>query len=381
MSKKLKIAHLSSMHEWDDDRIFQRACVGLARLGHELHFVGLKPEKQPFDKQEYLGVSLHLQNRKSGWKRRWYSSKEVVLKAITLNCDVYQFHDPDLLPHIGLIQKARPNAVLVYDIHENYAGRFSNWGLPSFLGNWFRAYEKSKLKKINGFTVVSESMKSLFQGVKTPVEITRNSTDIQRLRDLDFSNQVKSDKSIVITSGTHSHARNCLQTVAAMKFMPKEVLSETEFQFVGRYIDGIEKELLAQAKADETDTFLKLDGMAPWEENFQRLAKAYCGCVFYADNPNNRVGIPNRLFEYMYCGLPVVASNFPELRNVIEKAKCGLVVDSEDPKEIAKGLTTLLSKPELASEMGRNGKKAMEEVFGYHIDLQNLEKFYYRLLS
>ena len=131
-----------------------------------------------------------------------------------------------------------------------------------------------------------------------------------------------------------------------------------------------------QAIADGTTKYLKIEGMLSWEDNFRRTAKAFLGCVFYADNSNNRVGIPNRLFEYMYCGIPVVATDFPELRNIINKTCCGILVNSEDPKDIANAFEYLLLHPEEAQAMGARGKQAINTDYGFHIDLKRLEDFY-----
>lgn len=361
------------MHDWNDDRIFQRACAGLARLGHEVYLIASGEEGKK--DEEVMGVHIKYVELRKGWRRRWYSSQEVVDKAIAVKADIYQFHDPDILPHFHRIKKALPNSKIIYDIHENYAGRFAHWGLPAFLGKYFRFYELNRIKKMDGITVVSKSMMQLFDKAGTPSEITRNSVDLERLRKLDL-NLDKSETPIVMTSGSHSHERHCLQTVQSIKYVSQEVKSDFIFQFAGRYVGEMKEEMQIQADTDGTSEKLKLDGMLPWEENFGRLVKSYCGCVFYRNTPNNRVGIPNRLFEYMYCGLPIIASDFPELRAIVEDSNCGILVDSENPEDIAKGISFLLNNPEKSKEMGENGRKAVEEKYGYHNDLKLLVNFY-----
>ena len=372
-----RICHITSMHDWDDDRIFQRACAGLARKGFEVHLVAMAGPDQEIAEFQKLGVTVHLVPRLQGVSRRWKGSRAVVKLAASLNADIYQFHDPDLLPHINPLKSGK--SALVYDIHENYAGRFADWGLPAFLGSWFRKYELTKINGLDGITVVSSSMKHLFSGSNTPVEITRNSTDIERLRGINLNYHVEKNHIEIITSGSHSHARNCLQTVQSIPHLNALSQTKVRFRFAGRYLQSIEEEMRQVSLADETSEQLILDGMLPWEENFSRLAAADVGCVFYEDNPNNRVGIPNRLFEYMYCGLPVAVSDFPELRNIVESADCGVVVNSEDPSDIARGLAQIIADPQRARQMGANGKKAIEEVYGYHVDLENLVKFYQRI--
>lgn len=370
------------MHDWQDDRIFQRACVGMARFGHEVHLVAIKDEDSKESEFISRGVHIHLTPRRQGWKRRWFCSIDVINKAIELNADIYHFHDPDLLPHVNKLKKNCPKSAVIYDIHENYAGRFADWGLPAFLGNWFRRYEIRKINSIDGITVVSESMKGLFKDAKVPVEVTRNSADLHRLKEINFDEKTEDGGApVIVTSGSHSHARNCLQTVQAIPFTKGPNDIKPIFQFVGRYMGNIKDEMIEQSKKDSTEDQLQLDGMIPWDENFKRIARAFCGCVFYEDNPNNRVGVPNRLFEYMYCGLPVVVSNFPELKAIVDDADCGLIVDSEDPKSIGQALSTLLSDPVRSKQMGENGKEALAKKYGYHVDLEKLNAFYLSLLN
>jgi glycosyltransferase involved in cell wall biosynthesis len=371
----MKVCHITSMHVWDDDRIYQRACLGLIREGIKVQLVAAKPDQLPLDSR----VSFYWIKSRFSWKRRWFSSIEAVEKAINVKADIYHFHDPDLLPHVLKIKSKLPKSKVVYDIHENYAGRFQNWGLPSFLGTLFRKYEKFIISKIDGFTVISESMNKLFKNLKTPSIVIRNSTDISRLSGIDFKSIKKYNSPAIYTSGTNSHARHCLQTVKALKYI--EYKKPYQMLFAGKYEKGMKGELMNQAKDDKTSDILRIDSMLSWEENFKRTAKAYCGCVFYEDNPNNRVGIPNRLFEYIYCGLPIVATDFPELRKIIEDTKCGILVNSEDPKSIAKGFNFLLNNPDEATKMGELGKKAIEKKYGYHIDLENTINFYKKLIG
>lgn len=370
----MRICQITSMHSWDDDRIYQRACLGLARDGHEVHLVTTKPKQLPVKHQ----VIFHWVKPRSGWKRRWFSSKEAVEKAITVNAEIYHFHDPDLLPHILKIKKALPAAKLVYDIHENYGGRFETWGFPSFIGKLFRIYEKSIISRLDGYSVVSGSMMELFEDVTTPSIIIRNSTDISRLQKIDLSSVIPFEVPTLYTSGTNSHARHCLQSVQALKYIQEKKM-DFRMLFVGRYTPGIEEALTHQARKDGTIDKLTMEGMLPWEENFYRTSQAFCGCVFYEDNTNNRVGIPNRLFEYMYCGIPVVATDFPELRSIVEKVRCGVLVNSEDPRSIAEGFLALLNDPLEAKQMGLRGRRAIEEQYGYHIDLKNMISFYKKL--
>lgn len=370
----IKVCHLSSMHR-PDDRIYQRACLGLVREGLEVHLVIQYPDELPKDE----GVHFHWLKKRDGWKRRWFSSKEAVDKAIEINADIYQFHDPDLLPHILKIKKKLPDAKIVFDLHENFEVRFIQWGLPAFFGKLFQSYLKRKLNQFDGYATTTETMKALYKEVKKPGVVIRNAVDVHRLEHIDPDQIEPFDTPTICTSGAHSHSRLVLQTVQSMKYIPKDL--KFEMLFAGRYLPGVEEELKEQAKKDGTDKFLLLEGMMPWDENFKRTAKALCGCVFYENNENNQVTLPNRVYEYMFSGIPIIVSDYPELRNIVERAHCGLIVSSEDPKDMAKAFEYLLRNPEEAKKMGQNGRKAIFEDFGYHIDLKNTIQFYRQLLN
>ncbi len=366
----MRVCQITSMHSWDDDRIYQRACLGLVNSGYEVHLIAVQPDKLPSESK----VRLHWLKFRIGWKRRWFSSKEAVDKAIKINADVYHFHDPDLLPHIRKLKVKCPRSKVFYDIHENYVARFKMWGLPSFIGRLFRMFEIFIIRHIDGYTITSHSMKELFTLSNRPSCVVYNSINLLRLEKLNINDIQPAYPPVIYTSGTHSHSRNCIETIRAMNYMNKEI--PFQMMFVGRYVSGIEREMKAQSTADGTIKYLRLEEMLPWEDNFKRTSEAFLGCVFYAENSNNRVTIPNRLFEYMYCGIPVVATDFPELRNIIEKTKCGLLVNSDNPRDIAKIFEFLLKNPQKALEMGRRGRKAIESEYNFNMDLRRLINLY-----
>jgi glycosyltransferase involved in cell wall biosynthesis len=121
--------------------------------------------------------------------------------------------------------------------------------------------------------------------------------------------------------------------------------------------------------------------MLPWLENFNRTASMHIGLVLYEDNPNNRVTIPNRLFEYMISGLAVVGEEFTEVKKVISDANCGYTCNSAEPHDIAKAVIATIEDNRGVLQLGINGKNAILQKYAFEYDLERLIDFYKQLLA
>lgn len=110
------------------------------------------------------------------------------------------------------------------------------------------------------------------------------------------------------------------------------------------------------------------------------LANARAGLVLFQPLPNNIAGRPNKLFEYMSAGLPVIASDFPRWREIVEGAQCGLLVDPRNSDQIADAMEWILRHPNEAQEMGRCGREAILEHYSWESEERVLCALYDRLI-
>ena len=72
----------------------------------------------------------------------------------------------------------------------------------------------------------------------------------------------------------------------------------------------------------------------------------------------------------MAAGIPVVASKFPNITEIVEESNCGILVDPTDPQEVTDAIIYLMEHPKEAEEMGSNGRRAVEEKYNW----ENMER-------
>jgi glycosyltransferase involved in cell wall biosynthesis len=102
------------------------------------------------------------------------------------------------------------------------------------------------------------------------------------------------------------------------------------------------------------------------------LGQVRMGLALFHPVPNHTEAQPNKLFEYMSAGIPVIASNFPLWRRVVEDTQCGLLVDPLDLKEITEAIQWLLEHPIEAEEMGKRRQEAIRKHFNWDNEANKL---------
>jgi glycosyltransferase involved in cell wall biosynthesis len=111
------------------------------------------------------------------------------------------------------------------------------------------------------------------------------------------------------------------------------------------------------------------------------LTESVAGLVTLHPIINYLDSLPVKMFEYMAAGLPVIASNFPLWKQIIEGNQCGLCVDPLNPQAIAEAIDYLVTHPEEAEQMGRNGQKAVQEKYNWGIEEKKLIDLYDSLVK
>jgi glycosyltransferase involved in cell wall biosynthesis len=114
-------------------------------------------------------------------------------------------------------------------------------------------------------------------------------------------------------------------------------------------------------------------GRVPYAELPALTASADLGVMLYRnDCRNNYLCAPNKVFEYMMMGLPVVAPGFPGIRALVEGEDVGLCVDPEDPAEIAAAVNRLARDATARARMRGNGLRLSRERYNWELEVRPL---------
>jgi glycosyltransferase involved in cell wall biosynthesis len=107
--------------------------------------------------------------------------------------------------------------------------------------------------------------------------------------------------------------------------------------------------------------------IVPYNEVPKYLEESKVGLLNFLPLPNNIHGLPNKLFEYLAFGLPVIASDFPNYRNIIVKENVGFCVNPTIPEEIASAMNKIMNDVELRDKQSRKGKLLVKNSYNWDI--------------
>lgn len=83
----------------------------------------------------------------------------------------------------------------------------------------------------------------------------------------------------------------------------------------------------------------------------------------------------------MAAGLPVIGSNFPLWKSIIEANNCGICVDPSDSTAIADAINSIASNKALAKQMGDNGSRLVKEKYNWGHEEKKLINYYQQLIA
>ncbi|MDD5571453.1 MAG: glycosyltransferase family 4 protein [Bacteroidales bacterium] len=362
-----KVCLITSVHPRYDIRIFHKECKSLAGF-YEVSLIVADGNGDEINES----INIYDVGKSTGGriKRILNTPKKILKKALELNADVYHFHDPELIP-VGLKLK-RKGKIVIYDVHEDAPKHvFSKDYIPALFKPIFyfilKSIEAYSSRKFDFVITVTKSINERFKKNNFNSIIINNYPIVSEL----YSNsEWKIKQNQIIYAGSISRIRGIIEVIKALD------LTGSCLNLAGLF-DG--NGLLEIAKKEMGWEKVNYLGLIDRTELKRIMEKSKIGIVTYHNAPNHVNAQPNKIFEYMSAGIPVIASNFPLWKEIIEGNNCGICVDPLNSKEIADAVNYLLSNDKIAEEMGKNGRNAVIEKYNWNIEEKKLIEIYNKI--
>lgn len=362
-----RVCHLSSAHRGLDIRIFSKECVSLAKAGFDTHLV-ISATTDEVEEAAAKGVTLHVLPTSTGrFSRIFKKAWQCFQIGRKLDAHVYHFHDAELIPY-GILLSFLGKKV-IYDVHED---------LPRDIlyKDWLPRWARPMVARMAG---VLEHL-----GARRFSVVTATPFIARRFRKIN-------PNAIAINNYALPDELSPMEASIDRKRQVCFVGGIARVRGIGPLIEALPSiadiRLVLCGRFSEPDFEREMKGLLGWKQVDYRgqvdrsalqviMGESIAGVVTFLPIPNHIDAQPNKMFEYMSAELPVIASDFPLWRQIINEADAGLCVDPSSPDSIALAIRRLAENPALVQRLGKSGREAVLNRYNWPIEAEKLVKFY-----
>ncbi len=370
---KTKVCILTTVHPPFDTRIFHKQAKTLVREGYDVTLIAQWSKDEIVDGVKIIALPTTRNRLTRIFGLTWRAFR----LALQQKADIYHFHDPEFLPS-GVMLNLFTRAKIVYDLHEDLPRQILNkqW-IPRCLRQitaWF-----AELAEIVGVSFIDRIVTATpVIADRFPFAKTIVVQNYPKLEELKAKNPTpyRYRPLVAVYVGGISRLRGLEEMVRAIGLLPDDVKARLVLagSFSPPELENDVRQLTGWKRVDYLE----------WQsrEGVKRLlSKVRIGLVTLHPTLNYIDSYPVKLFEYMSAGIPVVASDFPLWREIVEAAGCGLLVDPLKPEEIAKAMLWLFQHQSEAQAMGERGRKAVVERYNWNKESHKLLQMYRELMQ
>lgn len=361
-----RICHITTVHPRNDIRIFQKECLSLSSIYSVYLVVADGKGNEIKDNVRIIDVG---KNNNSRFKRILLTTARAYKKALEIDCDLYHFHDPEFLFYGWKL--ARMGKKVIYDVHEDVpkqtlSKEYINPVFRKLLAFSIGIIERVISSRLSSIVTVTESINNRFLHFNKSCVVINNFPDTANF--IPSQNMIRSGICYV---GNISSIRGIDYIMDSLEFSDVVLHLAGEFE-----TDHYKRKIQFHPFWHK----VKYYGSVDFHKAQEIFQDSSAGLVTYLPVPNHIEAQPNKMFEYMACATPVIASDFPLWKNIIEANNCGICVNPTDSKNIADAINSIVKDPEKATKLGVNGQRVVKDKYNWKTESVKLKVLYSELI-
>jgi glycosyltransferase involved in cell wall biosynthesis len=379
---------IATRHSLDDARVVHKEALSLANAGHSVSLIlscndrfeyvrndnsVIAAGKAPDGECRHMGLIVYGRPSLKGLIGKWKTYRELSKLAADLRADVYHAHEPDLSLAIALrtkrlLAKLGVRTNVVHDMHEFPPGGpvdRSRGVFKVLLPLAHILWNKLSMKGVDQVFTANNIVRgyALSLNHKMNVDVLYNVPRLN-LFPQHYKNAWPSNgkKLLLCHEGSLPFNRGLKEMIEAVNHLRHDVQLHIVGDVFGEERAWLKREISSKNLSDT----VVITGWLPYEKVNDAISKCHAGLILFRDTINNRMaGPPNKLFNYMNAGLPVLSVDFPEMRQIIIEEDCGILIHNQSVETIVRAIKELLAKPETFKMMSKNGQRAIRERYSW----------------
>jgi glycosyltransferase involved in cell wall biosynthesis len=372
-------------HPWPIIRAIKEIEV-LKENGFEITVISwIKEDSKLPETEEKNGIKLHrffLPPPQKSFLKRVLAyrklSRDISQNIQNLKPDAVVCHDLEMLqPGVKAVKPLK--VPLFYDAHENWPEMVSQ--NSKLEGRVFAWMEKRLLKHVTHSYTYGNDLTEKFKEMGFPATTLYNSKSMDSVPEIDDSEIMKikkqygfvEDDFIIGFAGSVSLTNGAQQTIDTLTKLPKNI----KFFVVGgggrsEDLEDVKKYAIKKKVEDR----VVLTGRVSSDVLLKYTAAFDLGAALFQPLSANEVArVPNKIFDYMALGVPMIVSDFPNMRKIVVRdSDCGLAVDPMKIEDITKAILHFYQNPKEAKEKGRKGKTMFGKRYCWDMQKKKLLK-------
>ncbi len=362
-----KVCILTTAHPLSDTRIFHKEAKSLVKMGYDVTLVVQHSHNEIIDGIKIVALSKPRNRIQRMTKTVW----QAYLISRNVDADIYHFHDPELIA-VGLLLKLHRKRV-IYDVHEDVPRQvLDKYYLPFFI--------RRPVSLVMGVTewIAAQAFEATIPATPSiakrfPVQKTYTIRNYPIRDELVQTAQVTYTKRPPTFAyvGVIAVIRGAVEMVNALDHL-------ADFPNVRLHLAGNCSPVILVKTLETLPGWQSViyHGPISRQQVGRLLSEVRVGLVTLHPTPSYLESYPVKMLEYMSAGLPVIASDFPLWRNIVNSAGCGLLVDPLNPNAIADAMRWMLEHPDKAEAMGMSGRNAVEQLYNWDTEVIKLSRLY-----